>query len=337
MQYRILGKTGLKVSVIGFGGIPIQRIDGQSAKTVILKAEESGINFIDTARAYTVSESYIGEALKGRRDRWIIASKSMARDKESMARDVEISLKNLQTDYIDLYQIHNVKTQADMEKVFGENGAYQALVEAKKQGKIGHIGITAHSLDMLKIIIENYDVETIMYPYSIVETQAKDLFKRAAELNIGVMAMKPMAGGALQDGTLAMKFILENKNITMALPGMATVEEVEQNASVGNDFTPLTPGEKKEAAAIAKELGSGFCRRCGYCGPCPQGIDIPSMFLFEGYKKRYDLAGWAEERYFSCAKRAKDCAECGACEKKCPYDLPIRKMMKRVKETFNEF
>lgn len=336
MNYRKLGCSNLEVSVVGFGGIPVQRIDKAETKKVVKRAEELGINFIDTARGYTVSEELIGEALEGRRDKWIIATKSMARDKESMARDVEISLKNLKTDYIDLYQFHNIRTQEEYDKVLGENGAYAALLEAKAQGKIGHIGITSHSMDMLRIALESGKFETIMYPYNIVETQAFELFRRAKELNIGVIAMKPMAGGNLEDGAMALKFIFENENITTAIPGMATIEEVEQNAAVGSELKPLTFEERERALTIAKELGENFCRRCGYCAPCVKGIDIPSMFVIKGYKAKYDLASWAEQRYFASAARAKDCIECGACEKRCPYNLPIRSMLKEVRKCFNE-
>lgn len=336
MEYRILGKTGLEVSAIGFGGIPVQRISKEEAIKVIERAEELGINFIDTARGYGISETFIGEALEGRREKWIIASKTMARDKEAMKKDIDISLNNLKTDYIDLYQLHNVRTMEDYEKVLSENGAYAALEEAKIAGKVRHIGITSHSLDMLKIAVESGKFESIMYPYNIVETQAYEVFKRANELNIGVIAMKPMAGGALTDGTIAMKFILENKSITTAIPGMASIKEVEENSEVGSRFVPLTSEEKEKALKDASELGDEFCRRCGYCAPCCKGIDIPSMFVISGYKERYDLASWAEERYGAMKNTAKDCIECGACEERCPYNLPIRKMLKEVRKTFNE-
>ena len=336
MEYRILGKTGLKVSAIGFGGIPVQRISKQESIKVIERAEELGINFIDTARGYGISEMFIGEALKGRRENWIIASKTMVRDKEGMKNEVAISLNNLKTEYIDLYQFHNVRTMEDYEKILSENGAYSALEEAKVDGKVRHIGITSHSLELLKIAVESGKFESIMYPYNIVETQAEELFKRAKELNIGVIAMKPMAGGALTDGTIAMKFILENEAITTAIPGMASIEEVEENYKVGSSFKPLTYEEKEKALEEASKLGNEFCRRCGYCAPCPKGIDIPTMFVIRGYKERYDLASWAEERYSAMKNTAKDCIECGACEVKCPYNLPIRKMLKEVRKTFNE-
>ena len=166
MNYVTLGKTGLKAAVVSFGGIPIQRADGANTKAVVDKLEEYGINYIDTARGYTVSEEYLGAALEGRRDKFILATKSMSRDAASMAADVETSLRNLRTGYIDLYQLHNLP-EKDIEKVFGPGGAYEALTAAREAGKIGHIGVTAHSADALKILVEDYAdrIETVMFPY----------------------------------------------------------------------------------------------------------------------------------------------------------------------------
>lgn len=336
MKYKELGKTGLKVSVVGFGGIPIQRINNDEAKDVIIFAEEKGINFIDTARGYTVSEEYIGKSLEGRRDKWIIATKSMARDKQSMIKDVNQSLTNLKTEYIDLYQLHNVKTMDEYNKVLGEDGAYSALKEFKDQGKIGHIGITSHSLDMLKIAIESGKFETVMYPYNIIENQAEDLFKRANELGIGVIAMKPIAGGAFNQGILALKYILQNDNITCAIPGMGKIDEVEENSKICDEDIVLTESDNLEIKAIRETMGTEFCRRCGYCAPCPKGIDIPNIFIFQAYKERYNLAEWAEGRYSSLKATAKDCIECGSCEEKCPYNLPIRKMLKKARKVFKD-
>ena len=333
MLYEVLGSTGLKVSRVGFGGIPIQRISGDEAKKVILKASELGVNFIDTAKGYTVSEKYIGEALDGVRDKWIIATKSMSRTKEAMAKDIDSSLVALKTDYIELYQIHNVKLMEEYEKVTSEGGALEALAEAKKAGKIGHIGITAHSMDTLKVAIESGLFETIMYPYNIVENQAEELFKRAKELNIGVIAMKPMAGGNLTNGTLAMKYILQNKNITCAIPGMGTVKEVEENVKAAEDDRPLTEEEKSECIKITEKLGKVFCRRCGYCAPCPQKIDIPGSFILKAYYDNYDLKDWALGRYKAASAHASDCKKCGLCETRCPYNLPIRKMLECVKKS----
>jgi predicted aldo/keto reductase-like oxidoreductase len=330
MKKRILGRTGLKVSVIGLGGIPLQRISAGKAKEVINKCHELGINFIDTARGYTVSEELIGNAIKDDRDKWIIATKSTARDYEGMKKDIQISLRNLQTDYIDLYQLHLVKNKETYDKIMADDGAFKALVEAKEDGKIGHIGITSHSADILEEVIETGKFETIQFPYNPVENLGERLFKRAKELNIGVIAMKPIAGGAIERGELSLKYILSNNNITTAIPGMCSIEEVEKNAQVGRSSFTLTGEEESEIKRIIDELGTEFCRRCGYCGPCPEGIDIPTQFIFEGYYTRYGLQDWAKKRYDSLDKRAEDCKKCGACEPKCPYNLPIRKMLERV-------
>lgn len=336
MEYRKLGNTEMLVSRVGFGGIPVQRIDGSEAKNVLIYAEENGINFVDSARGYSVSEEFIGNALEGRRDKWIIATKSMSRDYESMIRDVNISLTNLKTSYIDLYQFHNIRTMDEYNKVLGEDGAYKALSEMKDKGIIKHIGITSHSADMLKIAVESGKFETIMFPYNIIERQGESIFERASGLGIGVIAMKPLAGGAIDDGELAMKFILSNKNVTTAIPGMADINEVKINAAAGSDIKPLTAEEIDKMDSIVQELGTEFCRRCGYCAPCSQGIDIPGIMVLKAYKERYDLGSWAEERYFGNKKRAKDCTECGACEKRCPYELPIRKLMKDIRKCFEE-
>ena len=174
MNYKVLGKTGLLVSEVGVGGIPIQRADAATAKTLMAAAADMGVNFLDSARAYSVSEQYLGDALVGIRDRFIIATKSGAMTKEAMARDIQISLDNFHTDYIDLYQLHNPKP-ADVESIIGPGGALDALREAKEAGKIGHIGVTLHSKELFAQFL-NYDwVETIMFPYNIVETQAQEL------------------------------------------------------------------------------------------------------------------------------------------------------------------
>ena len=220
MEYKVLGKTGLKVSALGFGGIPIQRIDEEGSRKLMHQLMEAGVNYIDSARGYTVSEAYIGYGLEGIRDRFVLATKSMARDKESMARDVEISLKNFRTDYIDLYQIHN-PNEAQLETVCAPGGALEALLEAKAAGKIGHIGITLHSADVFRKALELDWVETVMFPYNIVETQADELIKACAEKNIGFICMKPLAGGAIEDAQLAMRFIAHNPNVTVTIPGMA--------------------------------------------------------------------------------------------------------------------
>ena len=329
MEYRVLGKTGLHISRLGFGGIPIQKIDAEGTKALIQKLMEKGVNYIDTARGYTVSEEYLGYALEGVREKFILATKSMARTKEAMAADIDISLKNLRTDYIDLYQIHNPNAK-DLEQVTAPGGALEALLEAKEQGKIGHIGITLHAVELFQKAVELPWVETIMFPYNIVETQGEELIARCAEKNIGFVCMKPLAGGAIDDPDVALRFIVSNPAVTVVIPGMAEEKEIAQNVAAAANTAPLTAGELEKINAIRKDLGTNFCRRCNYCAPCTVGINIPAMFLFEGYYSRYDLKDWAAARYKTLAKTASDCVGCGACEERCPYRLPIRKMLENV-------
>ena len=335
MEYRILGKTGLKISRLGFGGIPIQRIDAEGTKVLMHQLKGAGVNFIDTARGYTVSEEYLGYALEGIRKDFVIATKSMARTKEAMAADIDISLKNLRTDYIDLYQVHNA-TPEQLQQVVAPGGALEALQEAKAAGKIGHIGLTSHSLDTFKLALDMDWVETFMFPYNIVETQAEKLIKEAAARNIGFIDMKPLAGGAIENATLALRYICANENVTVVIPGMADPKELEQNIAAASDSSPITAEETAAFLEVRNQLGTNFCRRCNYCQPCAAGINISGAFLFDGYLQRYGLADWARSRYATLPVKASACIGCGACESRCPYNLPIREMLKKVAEHFGE-
>ena len=335
MEYRILGKTGLRISRIGFGGIPIQRIDAEGTKELIHYLHKAGVNYIDTARSYTVSEEYLGYALEGIRKDFVLATKSMARTKAGMAKDIEISLKNLRTDYIDLYRIHN-PSEKDLETVLAPGGALEALLEAKEAGKIGHIGITLHPVELFKTAVDLSWAETIMFPYNLVETQAEDLIRTCAERNIGFIDMKPLAGGAIEDAALALRYVAANPNVTVVIPGMATIDEAKQNIAAVCDTAPLTDEEQAKIKTIRDSLGTQFCRRCNYCAPCTQGISIYTQFLLEGYYTRYNLKDWARARYDAQQKNASDCIGCGVCESRCPYDLPIRDMLKKVSAIFQK-
>lgn len=343
MEMRMLGKTGLKVTRLGFGGIPIQRINADEAVKLVDRLIEKGINYIDTARGYTVSEELIGGAIEGRRDKFILATKSMARTCDAMKSDIQTSLKNLRTDYIDLYQVHN-PNEAQLAAVEAEGGALSALLEAKEKGLIGHIGITAHSKKVFEAALEKDWVETIMFPYNIVENECEELIRRCGEKNIGFIVMKPMAGGAVatldEDGDknarLAMRFVLANPDVSVAIPGMYSPAEVDMNAEAEADGSPLSGEELSVIESIRKRLGGNFCRRCNYCAPCTVGISIPSVFLFAGYLERYGLEEWAKGRYATLAVKADACIECGACEARCPYNLPIIEMLKKCAEEFRE-
>ncbi len=332
---RNLGKTNMQIKRVGFGGIPIQRITQSDTNEVVDELIKQGVNFIDTARGYTISEEYIGNALEGRREKFYIATKSMSRSYEDMKRDIDISLKNLKTDYIDLYQIHNLKFE-EYNSIFEDDKAYRALLEAKKEGKIKHIGITSHSLDTINEAIKTDKFETIQFPYNIVEDQADEAFRIAHEKGIGIIVMKPLAGGAIDDGTLAIKYILSKPYIDVAIPGMNTVEQVIENVKAIENTT-LSEEDNLKIDKIRKDLNGNFCRRCEYCLPCPKNVNIPQNFLLEGYYTRYNLKDWALERYESLGdSKASECIDCGICETKCPYNLPIRDMLKNVSKKLDK-
>lgn len=327
MEYRILGKTGLNISVVGFGGIPIQRVSAGEADAIVIRALDLGINFFDTARAYTDSEEKLGAALKARRKEAVVATKSMARTRETMAADIKKSLETIGLDYIDLYQMHNVKSKKELDKVLSPDGALAALIEAKKEGLVRHIGVTGHIKDFLVETLQVEGIETIQFPFNAVETVGVSaLLEQAGEKGIGVIVMKPLAGGALRNGNLALRYILEH-TVTTAIPGMDSLEQVAENAAVGSDPRPLSAAERKTLEEEVEKLGGAFCRRCEYCKPCSQRIDIPTVFLFDGYFTRYNLQDWARDRYQGLKAGVDACINCGECEARCPYNLPIRRML----------
>lgn len=332
MHYNILGKTGLRVSAVGFGGIPLQRVSERDAVVMVNKALDLGINFFDNARAYTDSEAKLGLAMQGRRKEGIIATKSLSRTKEAMAADIRTSLTNFQTDYIDLYQLHNVKDSAVFEQVCGADGALTALCEAKEAGLIRHIGITGHIKEFLPEAMEHPEIDTVQFPFNPIETnQVQNLFTAAKKTDAGIIIMKPLAGGALRNTTLALRYILQHP-VSTVIPGMDALPQVVENAAAGCLEQGLTQDEQQLLSEEIKKLGDSFCRRCDYCQPCPQGIDISSVFLMDGYLTRYNLPDWAKMRYMGLPAQVDSCVECGNCEERCPYNLPIRQMLREAGE-----
>lgn len=333
MEYRTLGKTGLNISRLGFGGIPIQKVDAETTRILVKTMAEKGINYIDTARGYTVSEEFLGYALEGLRDKFVLATKSMSRTREAMENDIDISLNNLKTDYIDLYQVHN-PTAEQLDQVVAPGGALEALMEAKAAGKIGHIGLTCHTVSIFEKALEYDWVETIMFPYNIIENQGEELMRKCTEKNIGFIVMKPLAGGAIDDPELALRYICANPDVSVVIPGMYDVKEIEQNLAAVENDAPFTEAELQKMDDIRKSLGTNFCRRCNYCQPCSAGIGISALFILEGYYDRYGLQDWAKARYDATPIKASACIDCGACEPRCPYNLPIRQMLKGIVNKF---
>jgi NAD-dependent dihydropyrimidine dehydrogenase PreA subunit len=243
--------------------------------------------------------------------------------------------RNTEVIYIELTDMKLVNpTLSQIFQVLPKTASYR--LEPPRSGYVGHIGITLHDVKLFEKALELDWVETIMFPYNIVETQAEELIKKCGEKGIGFICMKPLAGGAIEDATLAMRFIGANPNVSVVIPGMADIAEVEQNIAAANDGSPLTEAELAAMQKVRDELGTNFCRRCNYCQPCSAGINISGAFLFEGYYNRYGLQDWAAGRYLAMPKTASDCVDCGLCEERCPYNLPIRQMLKKVANVFGK-
>ncbi|MHC1759903.1 MAG: aldo/keto reductase [Negativicutes bacterium] len=330
MEKRRLGRTGMEVSCIGFGALPMQRCTMDEAGEVLHAALDSGINFIDTARAYTDSEEKIGRHISSRRREYYLATKSLKRTKEGMAQDIDTSLRLMKTDYIDLYQIHNVKKRAEYEQAMGPGGALAALKEAQQAGKIRFIGITGHDYDLLLEGIQTNEFSTVQAPFNAVEPKPLErLFPLAKKMDIGRIVMKPLGGGQIEHKVLALRYILA-QDITVAIPGMDHPDHVKENLSAAEPLIPLSAAEKAVLDQEVAELGKNFCRRCGYCMPCAQGIDIPATFIVHLQYARYGMKEAGAAKYANLPAKASACIECGVCETRCPYDLPIRERLKQI-------
>ena len=332
-----LGKTDLMVSRIGIGGIPIVRPPENEAIKVIQRALDLGVNFIDTAWRYHPSEERIGKAIAGRREQVIIATKTATRDKGDKAKataleQLEMSLKDLKTDYIDLWQFHGINTFEEYEQVLRPGEAMEAAQEALQAGKIRHIGISGHSMEVALKAVSSGLFEAIQFPFNFVNNDAADeLVPLAREHDVGFIAMKPLAGGQLRDANLAIKYLLQFDNVVPD-PGIQKIEEIEEIADIVNSGSwELTPQEWQEIGAIRARLGRRFCQWCRYCLPCPQGVDIPSLMnvhCVDNYG-----AGFIS-RMAEAVESAKNCVQCGECEEKCPFHLPIREMIVENVEFF---
>lgn len=313
-----LGKTGLHVTGVSFGALPLQRVTAEEAGGILRRAVAAGINFFDTARAYTDSEDKIGAALSDVRGTIVIASKSKSETGEEVAEDIDASLAALRTGYIDVLQIHNPSTVP----LPGDGtGRYEAMQQARAAGKIRHIGLTNHRLDLAEQAAESGLYEVIQYPFSLLSSEKEIAFvRRCSDLDIGFIAMKALSGGLVQHIPAAYAFMRRFENV-VPIWGIQRLEELEEFLSL--EANPPIWGAAMEALVEEERtsLGKNFCRGCGYCLPCPAGINIPMLA-----RMRLLLARgvwWREitpEAQAKCA-RAEDCIHCGDCASRCPYEL----------------
>ena len=326
-----LGKSELQASRIGFGGIPIQRLTEPEAIRVVQRCLELGVTFLDTANGYTTSENRIGRALAtlaGRREEVIVATKTSARDRATALEHLELSLKRLNVDVIDLWQLHNVSTFQTYEQVLGPDGALEAAEQALELGLAGHIGITSHSMDVALEAVQSGHFETVQFPFNLVTHEPADkLIPLAREHDVGFIGMKPLGGGMLSDANLCIKYVLQFDNV-IPDPGIEKIAQIEEIAEIVAGSWELAEEEWQDIERIRAELGTRFCRRCGYCEPCPQGVRISVVMNLRSLWRRLPTErlpqGWVGE----AVKASRACIECGECEEKCPYQLPIRELLR---------
>jgi uncharacterized protein len=322
MRYLTLGKTGLMVSEVGFGGIPIIRLSVEEAVAVLRRALARGVTLFDTANLYMDSEDKIGRALQGERPRVVLATKSIKRDRAGVEADIHQSLEKLGTDYLDLFQFHQVSQEADLQALTGPEGAMEGVVRAREAGKIRHIGVTSHSLTMALRLVNTGLFSTIQFPFNFVEEAAAvELFPAAQMLNLGILAMKPFCGGLVDKARVAFAYLRQFPDI-IPLPGWDSVAGVDEVLDLYEQENVVTAEDTAAMDRYRRELGDNFCRRCEYCQPCPQGVMVTPAMLYGIVAHRM---GAAKAASFAAQIMAtvKNCIECRECEARCPYGLPI--------------
>ena len=333
MRQITLGSTGITVPQNAFGALPIQRVSTEMAVKLLRRAYEGGMRFFDTARAYSDSEVKVGEAFDGMREKVFIATKTGAKTPEAVRAQVETSLKNLRTDYIDIYQFHC----ADQCYRPGDGtGMYECMQELKKEGKIRHIGITAHKLYIAEEAVDSGLYETLQYPFSYLSSEKEiALVKKCKEANMGFIAMKGLAGGLINRSEAAMAFMSQFDN---ALPiwGIQKEKELEEWLS----YMTETPTMNEELTAYIekeqKELTGEFCRGCGYCMPCPAGIMINQCARMSLMLRRAPSKAWLTPQMQAEMKKIEVCLHCNQCMKKCPYELNTPELLKKNYEDYKK-
>lgn len=321
-----LGSTGIAVAQNAFGALPIQRISADESTKLLRRAFEGGMRFFDTARAYSDSEEKMGLALADLRDQIYIATKTMAKTPAEFWEQLETSLRNLKTDYVDIYQFHCMET---VWRPGDGSGMYECMLEAREQGKIRHIGATAHKLDVAFEIVESGLYETLQYPFSyLASPREHELVELCRQRNVGFIAMKGLAGGLLTNSRAIMAYMAQYPNV-LPIWGIQRASELEEWLAYMDD----TPSIDEETAAFIKaeqaELMGDFCRGCGYCEPCPAGIMIHQCARMSLMIRRAPAAGWLSDHWQAEMAKVPDCTECQLCVGRCPYELNTPELLKK--------
>jgi uncharacterized protein len=323
MEKVILGKTGIEAARLGLGTIPIQRVSERQAVETVIHAVERGVDFIDTSRAYTTSERRIGIALKECGRRVTLATKSLEQGADAIRGDIDVSLRELGREKIELYQCHFVKDLEAYRRVTSGGGALEGLLKAREEGLIGHVGLTSHSLDVLARAVEDGLFETIMTCFSFLEPNASEtVIPGALARGIGVIAMKPFSGGAIADARAAIKYALSVAG-TVVIPGVENREIFDENWEIFMGDRTLDREERRQIEEIRSTVDKQFCRRCDYCQPCPEKIPIQHMMGVKYMVKRMGPAALDGPWIKNSVEAARRCTGCGACVERCPYGLPI--------------
>ena len=325
MNQIVLGKTGIKTPQNAFGALPVQRVDMSTAVKLLRRAYDGGMTFFDTARAYSDSEEKLGEAFDGMRDKIYISSKTQAKTPEKFWSDLETTLKNLHTDYLDIYQLHCAPV---CYKPSDGTGMYEAMVEAKKQGKIRHIGITAHLIGVAEEIVESGLYETLQFPFSYLANEREiKLVEDTEKAGMGFIAMKGLAGGLLTNSKACMAFMSQYN----ALPiwGIQREEELEEWLSFFNEDIEMTDEIAAFIEDDRKSLQGDFCRGCGYCMPCSVGIQINNCARMSQLIRRSPSANFLGEEWQGLMGKIEDCIDCGLCKSKCPYGLDTPNLLRK--------
>ena len=331
-----IGHTGLRATEVGFGGIPIQRLSHEDAVAVVRGCLDLGITLIDTAMGYTTSEERIGEAIRGRREGLVLCSKTPANGGAEARAHLEASLRRLGVEHIDIYQLHGVSDEARWQAVTAPDGALAEMQKAQREGLIGHVGVTSHQADVAKKAVLSGQFATMMFPLNFVGSEpGLEVLAACREMGVGFFAMKPMGGGLLESAAAAFQYLRQYAD-AIPVVGIERVSEMRQIVELYAQPAGLTPALQAEMERIRGELGTVFCRRCDYCQPCTAGIRISMVMNVPGMLRRMPLDQVLGEGMSALVEAVDACQDCGECESRCPYKLPIRERMQEVLAMYRE-